>query len=176
MLLRVQLYHGFYRLTTFLLDKTSSSIGHHRYKMVPVVAFFVYSYFVVNIWSRNFTFLSVGNRESVCSWFFLNISNSRFLNSFRVAFNVFYPLAILNQFFKGQTVFVLLFSWHTASDFSVFCRTCAKIRHLKSSAVKSANLKSLQCLTVAANDSYCWSALNILRHFHLMKKWCARPK
>ena len=63
--------------------------------------------FVVNIWSCNFTLLFLWGIEC---WFALdlfNMSNSQYLNSFRVTFNGYYPLAILSQFFKGQTLFVL---------------------------------------------------------------------
>ena len=87
-LLRVQLYHSFYRLTSFSLDKTSSSVGHHRYNMVLVVDFFVYSYFVCRkyLFAQFYFSPSVENSVSVCSWYFY-MSNSRFLNSFRVTFN-----------------------------------------------------------------------------------------
>ena len=46
-------------------------------------------------------------------------------------------------------------------------RPCANIRHLKSSAVSSASLKSLQSLfTDAANvRKSCWLSLTVLKHF-----------
>ena len=69
-LLRGQLYLSIYRFSSFSLGKTSSSVGHYRYNMVLAVDFSVYSYFVVNIWSRNFTFLFLWGIVSVCSWFF----------------------------------------------------------------------------------------------------------
>ena len=105
---RGQLYHSFYRLASFSLEKTSS-LGQDRYNMVPAVDFFVYSYFVCRTFlvAQFYFSLSVGNSVSVCSLFSFNMSNSRFLNSFRITFNGFYPLVILSQFFKGPTLFVL---------------------------------------------------------------------
>ena len=68
-LFRGQLYHSFYWLTSFSLDKTSSSVGHYRYNMVLVVDFFVYSYFVCREYlvAQFYFSLSVGNSVSVCS-------------------------------------------------------------------------------------------------------------
>ena len=54
---------------SFLLGKTSSSVGHHRYNMVLVVDFFVYSYFVCRkcLIAQFYFSLTVGNSVSVCS-------------------------------------------------------------------------------------------------------------
>ena len=80
--LRVQIYPSFYWLTSFLLDKTSSSVGHHILTWP-----FIRTLFVVNFWSHNFKFFflwGIACSFALVSW---NMSNSRFLNSFRVTFN-----------------------------------------------------------------------------------------
>ena len=109
--------------------------------------------FVENIWSRNFTFLFLEGIECRFAFNLFNMSNSRFLNSFRVTFNGYYLLAILSQILMVRlcSFSCLVNIRRLISASSAETRPCAKIRHLKSSAVKSANLKSLQCLfTVAA--------------------------
>ena len=82
----------------FSLDKTSPSVGHHRYNWWWIFSS-IRTSFVVNIWSHNFTFLFLWEIASRFALDFLNMSNSRFLNSFRVTFNEYYPLAILSHFF-----------------------------------------------------------------------------
>ena len=95
-----------------------------------------------------------GNRRLNCFWF-SNMNHTWFLDRFWVTLDRNYSLIVLCQFCSFSSRRLTLAS------------SVENIKHLKSSAVTSACLKSLQSLFPAAANvrKSCWLSLTVFRHF-----------
>ena len=110
-----------------------------------------------------------GNRRLTCFWFFLIWATPDSSIVFESHLTEIILWRSSAKFWRVNpcSFSSLVSTRRLTSAYSADTRPCANIKHLKSSAVSSASLKSLQSLfTGSANvRKFCWLSLTVFRHF-----------